>query len=142
MATKKEITNYANSSQLKTAMMAKNMVKPLDVNMAVFDGNNNDLHLLVSDMSDGTFRTVNNTSGVVSFDFVDKTDPTLVRCFTIRELEACIGEIPGVSSSTWTKNADVYTYTIIYNGNTYTGVHTGNLPNACAKAFKSMIDAI
>lgn len=142
MATKKEITNYANALALKTALSSKGLLKPLDVNMAVFDGNNSDLHLLVSDMSDGTYRTVNNTSGVVSFDFVDKIDPALVRCFAVRELEICIGELPGVSFSNYTENAGVYTWTIIRNGITYTGVHTGNLANACAKAFKAVVDAM
>lgn len=122
MATKKEQTNFLTSSDLKAALLSKNIDCTPQPNWVVYDGQSSDQHLIIADMSDGSFRTINQVSGEVSFDFVEATDPSLVRAWTKRDLEIFIGSYPGVSSSeTVINNGNpiTYTHTIVYNNVPY-----------------------
>lgn len=142
MATKKEKTNYSTSFDFKTALLEKAIqVTPMP-NDVVYDGSGTDEHLIIADTSDGSYRTINFVNGVGSFDFVESTDPALVKAWTKRELENFIGIYPGVQSSETEINAGppiTYTHRIGYNGQVYSATNS-NLPNAMAKAMIKILN--
>lgn len=142
MATKKEKTNYATSFDFKTALLAKGVpVFPMP-NEVGYDGSGNYVHLIVAEMNDGSSRTININNGVTSFDFVNSTDPALVRAWTKRELDIFISQYPGIESSETVTNPGTpvtYTHSIGYNGQIYSATNQ-NLPNAVAKAMIKILD--
>lgn len=142
MATKKEITNFTTSQELKVAMLSKGIdVSPMP-EQVVYDGSANDQHLIIADTSDGSYRTINQVSGNVSFDFVDSTDPALVRAWSKRELDVLISIYPGIEFSDYITNGGTpvtYTHTVRYNGINYSATNQ-NLPNAMAKAFIKVLE--
>lgn len=137
---RKEQSNYPESNALKIALQAKGFIDNVDVNMAFYSGGSGETHLLLADMSDGTYRTVVRSNGV-NFDFVDRNDPLLVRMWTLREIQVKIASISGVSFSDWTKPASNYIYTITHDGVNYTGTD-GNLPDSACKALTALVDAL
>lgn len=90
MALKTDSTGFATSKNLATELALKNAVPALEAGMVVFDNAANDKHLLITDFSNGTFKTVNESVGVTSFDDILASDPLLTRCWVERELNALI----------------------------------------------------
>lgn len=138
MGQRKEQTSFGVANDLKTAMVAKGIFIPVDVNQTYYSGGTIERHLIIADMSDGSFRTVVKDGTGTNFDFVDRNDAELVRLWTKRELDTFIGNYPGVSFSDWTKPGIAYIHVIKYNGVDYMGQDV-NLPNAVAKAFINVL---
>jgi hypothetical protein len=141
MAIRKEQSSYPESLSLRNALVVKGIIIQPDVNHAYYSGGATERHLLIADMSDGSFRTVVRDGSGTNFDFVDKTDPELVRLWTVRELGIFIGNFPGVSFSDWTKPGAAYIHVIKYNGVDYTGTDS-NQANATAEALIAMLNDV
>ncbi len=142
MATKREFTNFTNASDLKTAMVAKGIYPPMNSDQDYFDGSGNDLHITHGMFDDGSFKTININGTNVSSDFIEPSDPALVRRWTKRELDVFLAlYVTGVSFSNFTQSGNNYVYTIIRNGTTYTGT-AATVPNAMAKCMVNVINAI
>jgi hypothetical protein len=141
MAIRKEQATYTNCLNLKTALSTKGLLKIPDVNETYYSGGNTERHLLIADMSDGTFRTVVKTGSGMDFDFVDRDDAELVRMWTLLEISNLIGNFPGVQGHEHTKPGANYVCKIRYNGVDYVGADA-NLPNACCKAFINILNTL
>lgn len=134
MSTKREKTSFTVSTNLKNALDAKGRNNQMQPGQAFYSGAANDIHLADDQFDDGSFRTTNVTAGVVTFDFIDPADPTLVRMYTERELSIIIGQTPGVGGSSGVLNGTTWTWTIIFNGVNQTANDTSK-PDAMAKAY-------
>lgn len=142
MATKKEFVNFANSTDLKTAMQSKGLYPEMASDQDYYDGAANDIHLTHGQFDDGSFKTLNITNSGVGSDLVEPNDPALVRRFTKRELDVYIvNYISNVSQSDYIFNGTNYVYTILRNGVTYTGT-APTIPNAMAKCLINVIKAM
>jgi len=141
MAIRKEQSTYTTSNLLKAALVSKGILDLVDVNHAYYSGGATEIHLLISDMSDGSYRSVVKTGSGVTFDFVDSNDPLLVRMWTMRELTGKIGKISNVSFSDWTKPGANYVYKITHNGIDYLGTDA-NLPDSACKALLLLCNAL
>lgn len=70
------------------------------------------------------------------FDFVDFSDPTVTRFWTIRELEIFVGtRIPGVQASSATLSGTTWTHVIQVNDVDYTATDNKQV-DAMAKALR------
>ncbi len=141
MAIRKEQSTYTESNNLKTALLAKGLIDRVDVNQAYYSGGATEMHLLLSDMSDGTYRSVVKTGSGVQFDYVDSNDPLLVRMWVLRELQVKIGSIPNINFSDYTKPGQSYIFKITHNGIDYIGTDT-NLPDSACKALVLLCNAL
>lgn len=142
MAIRKEQSSYNDSLTLKTAMVSKGLLDPMEVGHVYYSGSSAEKHLLMADNGDNTFRTIVRLSGGnVDFDHMDKDDPLAVRMFVKRELDVYIYSIDGVEDAFYTLNGSIYTHTIVYNGVTYVATDS-KLVDAVAKSLTSMINAV
>lgn len=141
MAIRKEQTSYAVSLALKNALAAKNINTNVMVDQVFYESSAATQHLAISQQGDDTYRVMTITSGVPSFDFVVKTDPTLVRMFTYRELEIEINNLDNINQSDWVLNGSTYTYTINKDDVIYTATDT-KLVNAMCKCYKKVVDSL
>lgn len=141
MSTKREKTSFTVSTNLKTALEAKGLGNQMQTGQAFYDGAANDIHLTDDQYDDGSFRTINITAGVVSFDFIEPSDPTLVRMYTDRELSILIGQTSGVGGSSGVLNGSTWTWTIPFNGVDKSASDTSK-PDAMAKAFIKVVNII
>lgn len=136
---KKSTTSLTVSTSLKAALQAKNAYPPIDVNQTYYNGAN-EVHLLISDMSDGTYRCVIQQTSGVSFDFHTISDPAYIREWTQRELGAIIGNYDGVQSSEAVQQGANWTHTIVRNGQSFQATDQ-NPANAQALAFIAVLNA-
>ena len=137
---KKESTSFTVSTNLRNSLQAKSLLKIPDVNQVYYNGAN-ETHLLIADMSDGTYRCIIKSVSGVDFDFHDIADPLYIRQYTIRELQGMVGNYPGVSFSDFTQQGANYTHTITYNGVNQTG-ESQNLADAQALAFIKVLNSL
>lgn len=140
MAQKRQQSTYTVSLTLKTAMQAQSVYPEIGADMAVFDGSENDQHLLHGQWQDGAFRTVNVTPSGTTFDFVNPSDSALVRIWTEREIYEQIGFFPGVSFSQGVQQGQTWTHTIRHSGIDYTG-QSNNKVDAMCIAFTNLLNA-
>lgn len=141
MAQKREQSSYTVASAIKSAMQVKNIYPVYQPDHAVYDGGQNDSHLLHGQMDDGWFRTINVSVSGTTFDFINPTDGALVRIWTEREISVSIGSFPGVSYSDGTKTGNTWSHTIRYNGTDYTATDAVRV-NAICKAFTNLLNSI
>lgn len=142
MAARTDKTSFATSGNLKTELNLKSAYPVLEVGHVVYDGAANDVHLLMLNYSDGTFRTVNVVGTATSFDLINGNDAVVVRSWMERELNILIGGWPDglIQGSTCTLNAGTWTCVITHNGIDYTGTDTSK-PDSMAKAFIKVLKA-
>lgn len=136
---KKDSTSFIVSSNLKTALAAKNLVSSPDVNEVYYNGSN-EIHFLVADLNDGTFSCIISGSGGTEFDKHSIDDPAYIRRFLVKELQNIIGNYPNVASSTTTQQGANFTHRIIHNGVERIGT-SQNLADAHALAFIAVLNA-
>lgn len=142
MATKREFTNFLNSTDLKTAMIAKGIYPPMNSDQDYYDGSGTDIHLTHGMFDDGSFKTLNINGSNISSDFIEPNDPAIVRRWTKREMDIFIAlSLNNVSKSDYVASGQNFVYTIIRNGITYTGT-AGTIPNAMAKCLVNVINAM
>jgi len=134
MSTKRERTSLTVSNNLKTALNAKGRNNQMQSGQAFYDGAANDIHLAAEQFDDGSFRSTNVTAGVVTFDFIEPSDPVLTRMYTEREMSIMIGQTPGVGGSSGVFSGSTWTWTIIFNGVNQSANDTSK-PDAMAKAY-------
>lgn len=106
MAARTDKTSFATSGNLKTELNLKSAYPVLEVGHVVYDGAANDVHLLMLDYSDGTFRTVNVVGTATSFDLINGNDAVVVRSWMERELNILIGGWQGIEGSTCTSTLE------------------------------------
>lgn len=140
MAAKRGLSSFANSSALKTAMVAKGIYPPVKVDDVLYESAN-DIHLVHGQGEDGWFRTTNLINNALSFDWVDPTETNLVRAWSVREMYIEISRINGVQSQGGTLNGSTWTYTIVRNGTTYSRTASQE-QNACCLAFTDLVNAL
>ena len=141
MSLKREKTSFTVSTNLKTALVAKSMLREMQPGQAFYSGAANDIHLAHEQGDDGAFRTTNITAGVVTFDFIDPSDDTLVRLWTERELSVIIGALNGVQNSSGVLNVSTWTWTVVFNGQSFSASDSSK-PDAMAKAFIKVVNII
>lgn len=141
MAQKNERTSFNVSNNLKTALVAKGMYPPADTGQTFYEGAGNDIHMLSEPQNNGTFRTTNVTAGAVSFDFVRGDDPSLTRFWMEPELDVIIAQTNGVENSSGVFANNVWTWTITFNGQNFTGTDASK-PDAMAKAFIKVVNLL
>lgn len=141
MAQKQAQTTYATALNLRNALLAKNGYPQLAPDMTVYDGGQNDQHLLHGQFDDGSFRTINIQQNTIWFDFIVPTDSSIVRIWVERELQVLIGNLPGVGGSSGVFANNSWTWTIKFNGKNITG-SDANKPDAIAKAIINVLNLI
>lgn len=141
MAQKLEQTGFDESLALKTALQSKELYPRYESGQAVYDGVENDQHLLHDERADGWFRSVNINQNQVRFDFIDsRNDSALVRIWTEIELYNLIGIFSGVSFSNATFSNPNWTHVITFNGQNFQGVDPIRA-NAMAIAFTNVLNS-
>jgi hypothetical protein len=142
MAQKRNVSNFTNSNALKTALTAKALYPRLEVENMVYDGAQNDVHLLHGQFDDGWFRTLNIRPSGVTPEFIDPNDDALVRAWTVREVYSYIFQIlNNINNITSTLSGNTWTYTIIRNNINYVGTDS-NEANAACKALTACVNAL
>jgi hypothetical protein len=136
---KKETTTFNTSSTLRTALQAKNLLGIPDVNQVYFNGAN-ETHLLIADMSDGTFRCIIKSTSGVDFDFHSIDDAEYIRQYTVREVQIMIGSYPNVSNLQVEEQGNNKTVTITHNGIASVGT-SQNIADAHDLAFITVLNA-
>lgn len=136
---KKNTTSFNVSTTLKNALVAKGINVTPDVNHVYYNGAN-ETHLLIADMSDGTFRCIIKSTSGVDFDFHSIDDPSYIRMYTERELFILMIGFPGVTNYVSAQQGANWTYTITRNGQNYVG-EDQNIADAQAEALIAMINA-
>ncbi len=136
---KKSTTSYNVSVTLRDILTAKGIMPTVDVNQTYYEGASQ-VHLLIADMSDGTYRCVVKTTSGIEFDFHSVDDPTYIREWTVRELYVLIGSYPGVEANDFTQQGGKYVYRIRHNGRDFAG-EDQNQANAQAFAFINLLNA-
>lgn len=140
MAIRKEQSSYNVSLQLKNALISKGLLGEVSVTEVYYSGGTTERHYIDSDMSDGTFRTIVKNGTAIDFDFVDTSDPDLVRMWIKRELNVFLTDIEGISGVTHVLNGNTYTTTITYNDVDYTGSDTKEI-DSYVKAVTNLINS-
>lgn len=141
MALKKDQSSYNVSTQLKTALLAKNIDQSIQVDWAVYEGSATTKHLAISRQDDGSYRCLCIENNIPNFDFVDENDPLLTRMYTRKELNAVIGGWAGISFSSGSFNGSTYTWNIIHNDVSQIGTDNNKMIDAAMKSFKKVVDA-
>ena len=142
MAQKRTVSSFSVSNSLKTALVNKGLYPQYGVENMVYDGAENDVHLLHGQFDDGWFRTLNIRPSGVSPEFIDPGDDSLVRAWTVRELYSYIFQIvSGVNNITSSVSGNTWTYTIIQNGVSYVGTDSVEA-NAACKALINLVNTL
>ena len=141
MAQKQAQTTYTTALNLRNALQAKGLYPQLQPDMAVYDGAQNDQHLLHGQFDDGSFRTINIQQNSIGFDFIVPTDSAIVRIWVERELQVLIGSLPGVGGSSGVFANNSWTWTIKFNSQNIAGSDS-NKPDAIAKALINVLALI
>lgn len=140
MSSRTSRTGFTVSTNLKTELVLKSAYPVLAASHLVYDGAANDLHLLLIDLPNNIFKTVNFIGNVASPDDVSGDDPVLVRSWVERELNDLLGPWPGLEGIVCTFNVDMWNCVITHNGIQYTGNDTSK-PDSMAKAFIKVLKA-
>ena len=142
MAQKRNVSDFGNSNALKTALQAKGLYPVYNVENMLYDGAQNDVHLLHGQFDDGWFRTLNIRPSGITPEFVDPNDNALVRAWTVRELYSYVFQILNdINNITSILNGNTWTYTIIRAGVSYVGTDS-NEANAACKALAAAVNAL
>ena len=141
---REDITSFNVSGNLKTALENAgfgNETRP-ESGRAFYNGTAN-IRLLCLEQPANIegLRTIEISNNTPDFDFVDFSDPTVTRFWTIRELEIFVGtRIPGVQASESTLSGTTWTHVIQVNDVDYTATDTKQV-DAMAKALRAYLQA-
>ena len=141
---RKDITSFNVSGNLKKALENagfENETRP-ESGRAFYNGTAN-IRLLCLEQPANIegLRTIEISNNTPDFDFVDFSDTTVVRFWTIRELEIFIGtRIPGIQASSATLADTTWTHVIQVDDTGYTGTDTKQV-DAMAKSLRAYLQA-
>lgn len=148
MSIRKDQSSFNASNNLKNALISAGFESATlpQAGRMFFDGVNTEIVLCHEQPGDSDALRTTTLSGrnannqVVSFDFADYSDSTMIRIWTKRELDYFLPQVPGYVPAQITFNGTIYTVSITINGTAYTGNDTKEVDAYC-KALTAAMNA-